>query len=378
MQDTETQHAVARRLRLFSSFEGLGEDARRAVVAAGEVRDVESGESICVLGERDEHVHYLLEGMVRLEMADGSMRDLHAGDGPARQALDEPGYKLASIVATHPSRVFRIDPASLPGTPAPGSVTPAPAASFTETFSGQQLAALVGALRSEHQGLAGVASAPPAVSPDGGLGERTVSGVELDLPDLESTRGPQPVARDEPDSPPPATPGDPLASLTRAFEADLRRVVDTLRAEERTRAQFKLKAYADKLKLQAEEQLKAKARAMRARYEQANAAREADIRKRYEQLLDLANRLTRQKAEINQARQQIEDKLKRAESLHRELAELGGVVSGHLEQIDEMLPADDGELERDLGVRDMLRDVLPAGEAPASGRDDGSAPAAGF
>lgn len=208
--------------------------------------------------------------------------------------------------------------------------------------------------------------------------QRAVSGVELDLPDLESTRGPQPVSRDELDSPPPAPQGDALASLTRAFEADLRRVVDALRAEERTRAQFKLKAYADKLKLQAEEQLKAKARAMRTRYEQANAAREADIRKRYEQLLDLANRLTRQKAEINQARQQIEDKLKRAESLHRELAELGGVVSGHLEQIDEMLPADDSDLERDLGVRDMLRDVVPAGDAPAASQDDGSTPAAGF
>ena len=43
-----------------------------------------------------------------------------------------------------------------------------------------------------------------------------------------------------------------------------------------------------------------------------------------------------------------EQKVKRAETLHRELAELGGVVSGHLNEIDEMLPGDDSELNREL------------------------------
>lgn len=354
VSDSDAVNGVARRLRLFSNFEHLGEDARRAVVALGEVLDIDSGETICSLGERDERVNYLLEGMVRIETADGSTRDLHAGDGPARHALDEPGYKVAGITATHPSRIFRVDPTRLPGTPLSGNAEAAPTSAYAETFSGQQLALLVGALRNEHRGLNGVASAP-GNTVEVAVGDRTL-GVDIELPDLESTRTP-PLYRDEPDvtvatyTPPPVAaepPADPLHGMTRAFEAELRRYINGIRTEERARAQAKLKGYAEKLKAQAEEQLRTKVKAVKARFEQAHVTREQDIRKRYQQLLDLANRLTRQKAEINQARQQIEEKLKRAETLHRELAELGGVVSGHLDEIDGMLPLDDSDFNHEL------------------------------
>lgn len=360
VSDSDVVNGVARRLRLFSNFEHLGEDARRAVVAVGEVLDIDSGEAICSLGERDERVNYLLEGMVRIETADGSTRDLHAGDGPARHALDEPGYKVARITATHPSRIFRVDPTRLPGTPLPGNADAAPTSAYAETFSGQQLAMLVGALRNEHRGLHGVASAPDNTV-EVAVGDRTL-GVDIELPDLESTRTP-PLYRDEPDdsvatyTPAPVVaeaPADPLHGMTRAFEAELRRYINGIRTEERARAQTKLKGYAEKLKAQAEEQLRSKVKAVKARFEQAHVSREQDIRKRYQQLLDLANRLTRQKAEINQARQQIEEKLKRAETLHRELAELGGVVSGHLDEIDGMLPADDSDFNHDLAGSQSL------------------------
>ncbi len=192
--DSEVANGVARRLRLFANFEHLGEDARRAVVAAGEVLDVDSGEAICSLGERDERVNYLLEGMVRIESADGSTRDLHAGDGPARHALDEPGYKVAGIVATHPCRVFRIDPQRLPSTPEAASAAPAPTHAYADTFSGQQLAMLVGALRNEHRGLNGVASAPNNTV-EVAVGDRTL-GLDIPIPDMESTRHP-PLQHDD-------------------------------------------------------------------------------------------------------------------------------------------------------------------------------------
>ena len=371
VSDSDVVNGVARRLRLFSNFEHLGEDARRAVVAVGEVLDIDSGEAICSLGERDERVNYLLEGMVRIETADGSTRDLHAGDGPARHALDEPGYKVAGITATHPSRIFRVDPSRLPGTPLPGNAEAAPTSAYAETFSGQQLAMLVGALRNEHRGLNGVASAP-GNTVEVAVGDQTL-GVDIELADLESTRTP-PLSRDEPDDsvatyrPTPVVaepPADPLHGMTRAFEAELRGYINGIRTDERARAQTKLKGYAEKLKAQAEEQLRSKVKAVKARFEQAHVTREQDIRRRYEQLLDLANRLTRQKAEINQARQQIEEKLKRAETLHRELAELGGVVSGHLDEIDGMLPVDDSDFTRELAGSQSLQSTQPTTSEPA-------------
>lgn len=378
--DSEVINGVARRLRLFANFEHLGEDARRAVVAAGEVLDIDSGEAICSLGERDERVNYLLEGMVRIETADGSTRDLHAGDGPARHALDEPGYKLAGVVATHPCRVFRIDPQRLPGTAEAASAAAAPTHAYADTFSGQQLAMLVGALRNEHRGLNGVASAPNNTV-EVAVGDRTL-GLDIPIPDMEYTRHPV-LQRDDAEADastdatatpapaavaaPAAVPArdDPLLDMTRAFEAELRRYVDGIRIDERKRAQAKLKAYAEKLKLQAEEQLRARVKALKARFEEANASREQDIRKRYEQLLELANRLTRQKAEINQARQQIEEKLGRAETLHRELAELGGVVSSHLDQIDGMLPVDENEFQQELAAGETASETLNVSTAAA-------------
>ncbi len=72
----------------------------------------------------------------------------------------------------------------------------------------------------------------------------------------------------------------------------------------------------------------------------AHREREQALTARYRQLLGLANQLARQKAAIYAARHQIEDKLKRAEQLHRELAELGGQVTSQLDRIDELLPGD--------------------------------------
>lgn len=343
--------SLAQRLRLFATFEHLSDEARRAVLAAGELREIDGGEYVARIGDHDDYVHYLIDGMVRIETADGASRLLHGGDGPARFALDESGDKTASIHALHPTRLFRITPARLMATLEHIESQPPATSSYTETFSGQQLAMLVGALREEHRGLSGVAADVPAPAAEVVIGEGTLGfNVEVGPPDLESTQAP--LAPDEVLGREPLAQSatvdaqDPIAQMTRAFEAELRRHVDAVRAAERAHAQIRIRAYAVKLKAKAEEEIRAKVARIRARYDTAHAAREQDLKKRYEQLLTLANRLARQKADIYQARHQIEEKLKRAELLHRELSELGGMVSEHLDQIDGMLPLDDSELDR--------------------------------
>ena len=340
---------IVRRLRLFAPFAELDDDARRKVLDAGDIVELRAGQAVCTAGERDDHVHFLLEGALQIQTADGASRTLHAGEGPARQALDEAGVKTASIVAAYDARAFRIGAERLNAVLAAAAAKSAPSSIFTETFSGQQLAQLVSALRTEHRGLNGIAADPRGedAAPADLIGERTL-GVDIDLsaPDLDSTRGPIAVHDDARDDVTPTLPADDLTRMTRTFEAELRRYVDTVRTEERTRTTAKLKAYATKLKLQAEAQLRAKLKTMSSRYEATHAARQQDLRKRYDQLLALATRLTKQKAEINQARVQIDDKLKRVEQLHREFAELGGRVTTQLDEIDLMLPGDDSEVPK--------------------------------
>jgi hypothetical protein len=213
---------------------------------------------------------------------------------------------------------------------------------MTGTYTGEQLARLVTVLNTEHQGLSGIAA--PGVS----IGESTL-GVDIDLtaPDLEATHAPLSRASDVFDitsAPlasavplPPAPHDDPLHALTRTFEEHLREYVEAVRYAERDRVLAKARKQIHKLKKQAEEQLREKLRAINSRYAAAYAERDADIRKRYAQLLSLANRLAQQKAEINRARGLIDEKLKRAEQLHRELTDLGGQVSTSLDALDDAL-----------------------------------------
>jgi len=224
--------------------------------------------------------------------------------------------------------------------------TAQPSSDLTGTYTGEQLARLVTVLNSEHQGLSGIAASGVSI------GESTL-GVDIDLtaPDLEATHAPLNRASDVFDitrapsataaSVPPAPSDDALRVLTRTFEDHLRDYVDAVRQAERDRVLAKARKQIQKLKKQAEDQLREKLRAINSRYAAAYAGRDADIRKRYAQLLNLANRLAQQKGEINRARQLIDEKLKRAEQLHRELTDLGGQVSTSLDELDDAL-VDDG------------------------------------
>ncbi len=97
-----------------------------------------------------------------------------------------------------------------------------------------------------------------------------------------------------------------------------------------------------KLKQAAETQLRAKVVTIRDRYQAAHVAKEKKLRDRYEHLIALANKMTRQKAAIYQARRQLEDKLRLAEKVHNELAQIGLTVTRQLNDLEAMIP-DEGE-----------------------------------
>lgn len=339
---TDTE-ALLRRLRLFSTFVELGEDARRQLLASGELLDLRDGQSVCHAGDHDDHIHHLIEGTLAIQTSDGVRRVLRAGEGPAREALDEAGEKTATIVAAPAARVLRIDARRLAALVTQAEAVPATA--YTETFSGQQLAQLVDSLRNEHRDLGGTGastdSAVPAPAPVPLVGDNTM-GFELANTDLESTRPPAGARNGAADTR--ARSAAVPASITPDLEAALREQVAAIRAEERARANAKLQAYAAKLKHQAETQLRAKLKIVAARYETARATREQDVRKRYDQLLTQANRLAQQKAALYQARRQHVSQLTRSATVQRELAELGNQLRAQMVEIDALLPFDLNEL----------------------------------
>lgn len=257
-----------------------------------------------------------------------------------KDALEQARLEREQAARAHP-------PGSLLDRPprAAGEET-VPPALYTETQSGQQLADLVGALHAEHEALA---RELPATASTGGsevkFGETTLS-VHFD--DLS-------LADEDPLS---ATAGagadddaarrarmrlaldDEISQFTLELEARFRRYVEAVKAQERARYHAQLKAHAGRLQKLAEQQLRAKLATIRERYRAAHKAQEHQLRERYQHLIGLANKVTQQKAGIYEARRQLEDKLRQAEQVHHELAQIGLSVTRQLSDLESLIPSE--------------------------------------
>lgn len=340
-----------RRIRERVPFNQLSDAEQKALIAQGEVRRFDAGANVFTVGDVDEHVHYLIEGAVSIGSDRTQLQTLYAYQEAALLPLDEAGVKSHAVTAVIPSRIFRIRQASLQGhspvSQSPPNDEPVPPDLYTHTVSGRQLADLVEQLHEDRNRLAGGdanAGAPGDVT----FGESTM-GVKLDAlpPNLEATVAPPPGPALErtagPASPAAVLPSrdelnDEIGRFTRELEARFRRYVEEVRAEERRRAQARLQVHAKRLQALAEQQLRAKIETVRERYQAAYAGREKKLKERYEHLIAMAHKVTRQKASIYQARRQLEDKLRLAEQVHTELAQIALTVTRQLNDLEGMIP----------------------------------------
>jgi len=355
----------ARRIRERVPFNQLAESEQDALIAVGEVIRYESGARVFSVGDVDQHLHFLLEGAVSIGSETTQMQTLYAYQEAALLPLDEAGVKSHSVTAVIPSRIFRIAQANLQGTPiVPPTVPPSEEISrdlYTHTYSGEQLAQLVDQLHEDRNRLAadGDPARPAQPLGDVRFGEDTMR-LKLDTapPSLEATLAPtldsesatvvraEPMPAATPEQSPPvlsALPShdeisDEISRFTRELEGRFRRYVEQVRAEERRRAQARLQVHAKRLQALAEQQLRAKIETVRERYQAAYVDREKKLRVRYEHLIAMANKVTRQKAAIYQARRQLEDKLRLAEQVHNELAQIGLTVTRQLNDLEGMIP----------------------------------------
>lgn len=335
----------ARRIRERIPFNQMAHEEQQALIAAGHVLRIDSGAHVFIVGSEDEYIHFLLEGAVSIIGDNSPSQTLYAYQEAALLPLDEAGLKSHTVTAVIPSRVFRIAQARLRGQAAPVSAPAAPAPPpeeiprelYTHTYSGEQLAQLVEALDADRKSL--LPELAPNQTPrqevhfgENTLGVRLDAATEIESPPVEEI---PPVQASLPSH---AEINDEIGRFTRELEGRFRRYVEQVRAQERRRAQAQLQLHVKRLQQLAEQQLRAKVITIRDRYQAAFVGKEKKLRERYEHLIAMANKMTRQKAAIYQARRQLEDKLRVAEQVHNELAQIGLNVTRQLNDLEGMIP----------------------------------------
>jgi len=325
-----------RRIREFMPLRGLPADRLQSAIALGQVFGLATGELVFAAGDRHEYSHFLLEGAVQFFEGERVMRRLDATDIEALRPLDEPGTQRWTAAAEVPSRIFRV-PRALLGGPddLSATVAPMPPATYADTHSGEELAALVARIDVERH--AAPAAAPVSVSP------LEATSYDFDLNGLmgeEALPSPSPLPQIEQHHQQDGAARDRLAEAMFVLEQRLRRHIAEVRAQERANYETRMRHRLLELKQKAEAELRRKLVKLRERDKEVIAQREALLRDRYAQLQRIANRFTHQKAQIQHARRELEEKLRAADTIHRELNEIGQHVSRQLDDLDHVFGGD--------------------------------------
>jgi len=238
-----------------------------------------------------------------------------------------------------------------------GAEEPVPPDLYADTFTGQKLAELIDQIHEEHRELkrstseaepadtdAGqaAAEAEPDISPEeSSLGRHLESLVREAGAERPESPAPAEQAKPQAKPTPAAESGDELNQILAELETRLRRWAESATAAERARFQEQLQARVANIKRAAEHQMRRNAEKIRQSLQAEQKKKEQRLQKRYEHLMTLANRISRQKAEIQQARKQIDEKLKAADALHREVTQLGENMSRQIGDLEGLMAEGD-------------------------------------
>lgn len=208
---------------------------------------------------------------------------------------------------------------------------------YADTYTGQSLAQLVQEIHSS--GIAPVHEAvpesppeeTPAISLDSTVFrvERLDDDEDFDVSTMAVGSGGSTSGAD-----------DPIAQLLGDFERRLREEIATVRETERQRYEARFAGRVGQMRKRAEEVLREKLMQARARDRERIALRERELDDFHARLVGLANRVTHQKARIQEARNALADKLAAVDSLHRELSSLGQSMTQQLDELDNLTLAE--------------------------------------
>jgi len=226
-----------------------------------------------------------------------------------------------------------------------GPAEPAPRDAYADTVTGARLADLVEEINTHFQELEDTGERAEGDTLDeDALG---IAGLE------EGEEPPPPSPPEEPESPPPpppvekesrdvrefelSIPEEEMSQITREMLLKLRRCVSAFASAQRLRYEEQLRARTAQIEAAATRELHSKAEEIRLIYQSKYEAKELSLRRHYQRLVRLANKITRQKAELQQARRDLEQKLGATDSLYREVNDIRRMLRqriGNLEGID--------------------------------------------
>ena len=133
---------------------------------------------------------------------------------------------------------------------------------------------------------------------------------------------------------------DELAMIVRDAESRIRAYLERAVNAGHADLEARVEERAERIREAAALQVRKKEAAMRAAYRARYKDKELQLRAYYKKLIALANKISKQKAQLQNARKQFEDKLDAANELYRQVESMRGLLREHVGNLDEDLPAE--------------------------------------
>ena len=146
---------------------------------------------------------------------------------------------------------------------------------------------------------------------------------------IGETAAPQ-AARQLPRAELPAPASDELGGILRDFELRLNGCVDALVGEHGNALEHRYRLAVRRAREEAAAALREREAALRAQLDADYRHKEQTLRSNYRKLVETANRMKQQKAQLQQARQQFEEKLDAVNALHRKVEDMRRQLRDHL------------------------------------------------
>lgn len=236
-----------------------------------------------------------------------------------------------------------------------GPSEPAPRDAYADTVTGARLADLVEEINEHFQELEGIGEKEEGDT----LDEDTLGITGLEEEEDDTTAPTAPPEEPEPSRPAEqpeepmmealpeelrdirdfelSIPEEELSQITREMLLKLRRCVSAFASAQRLRYEEQLRARTAQVEVAATQELHRKAEEIRLIYQSKYEAKTLSLRRHYQRLVRLANKITRQKAELQRARRDLEAKLGATDTLYREVHDIRRMLRqriGNLEGLD--------------------------------------------